>query len=245
MSSRLRLLLDSVPLSRVEPSILAAKEDQVLAWQLDIGSELAAENLPIAHVVLVVEGSLRISGCDALGQPFTLRRIHAGEWWGLWSGLSGVSVATCRTTETTKVLAVPISVWQDWWEETPALVEWVESHPQREDLYSALRPLLAERPRQDRTFLDEIDHLQVVLRTIQLRESEALKTLNSDHSGIGWLVPSIAQLLPDFEPFGAEGLLRAPLRLPSIVLHTDYVWWLSHSGLAGLFDGPADSSPCA
>ena len=76
---------------------------------------------------------------------------------GPWSGLSGVAAATCRTTETTKVLAVPLNVWQGWWQQSPALAEWVESHPQREDLYSALRPLLVERPRQDRTFLDEID----------------------------------------------------------------------------------------
>ena len=46
MSSRLRLLLDSVPLSRVDHSVVAAQEDQVLAWQLDVGSELAAENVP-------------------------------------------------------------------------------------------------------------------------------------------------------------------------------------------------------
>ena len=116
MSSRLRLLLESVPTSRVDPAILAANENQILAWQLDIGSELSTENVPLAHVVLVVEGTLRISGRDALGQPFTLRRIHAGEWWGLWSGLSGVAAATCRTTETTKVLAVPLSIWQDWFE---------------------------------------------------------------------------------------------------------------------------------
>ena len=93
MSSRLRLLLDSVPLSRVDPSVLSSQEDQVLAWQLEMGQELAAENVPLAYVVLVVEGTLRISGRDALGQPFTLRRIHAGEWWGLWSGLSGVAAA--------------------------------------------------------------------------------------------------------------------------------------------------------
>ena len=57
MSSRVRLLLDSVPFSRVDPAVLAAKEDQVLAWQLDIGQELGAENVPLAHVVLVVEGT--------------------------------------------------------------------------------------------------------------------------------------------------------------------------------------------
>ena len=69
MSSRLRLLLDSDPLSRVDHSVVAAQEDQVLAWQLDVGSELAAENVPLAHVVLVVDGTMRISGRDALGQP--------------------------------------------------------------------------------------------------------------------------------------------------------------------------------
>ncbi len=206
MSSRLRLLLDSVPLSRVDPAILASQEDQVLAWQLDIGSELGAENVPLAHVVLVVEGTLRISGRDALGQPFTLRRIHAGEWWGLWSGLSGVAAATCRTTETTKVLAVPLNVWQGWWQKSSALAEWLENHPQREDLYAAIRPLLAARARQDRTFLDEIDHLQASLRTAQLDDPRALQDLKDADDGISWLIPSVQSLLPDLEPFDAKGL---------------------------------------
>ena len=60
MSSRLRLLLDSVPLSRVDSAVLAAQEDQILAWQLEIGSELGSENVPLAHVLLVVEGTLRV-----------------------------------------------------------------------------------------------------------------------------------------------------------------------------------------
>ena len=127
MSSRLRLLLDSVHSSRVDPALLSEKEDQILAWQLDVGQELAAENIPMSYVVLVVEGTLRISGRDALGQPFTLRRIHPGEWWGLWGGLSGVAAATCRTTENAKVLAVPLSVWQGWCQQSPALMEWLES----------------------------------------------------------------------------------------------------------------------
>ena len=55
LSSRLRLLLDSAPLSNVDPTILAEQEDAISAWQLDVGQELAAENVPIAHVVLVVE----------------------------------------------------------------------------------------------------------------------------------------------------------------------------------------------
>ena len=47
------------------------KKIPLLAWQLDVGQELAAENIPFAHVVLVVEGTLRVSGRDALGNPFT------------------------------------------------------------------------------------------------------------------------------------------------------------------------------
>ena len=119
MSSRLRLLLDSVPLSCVDPSVLAKSEDQVLAWKLDIGTELAAENVPLAHVVLVVEGTLRISGRDAHGQPFTFAGFTQSG--GALSGLSVVSAATCRATETTKVLAVPLSVWQGWCQQSSAL----------------------------------------------------------------------------------------------------------------------------
>ena len=162
------------PLGRVDPAAIAADEDQILAWQLDLGSELSAENIPLAHVVLVVEGTLRIGGRDSHGQPFTLRRIHSGEWWGLWSGLTGVSAATCRTTETTKVLAVPIDVWHRLVAECPALKDWLESHPQREDS-AAFRPKLAERPRQDRTLLDDIDQLQASLRSAQLYDTEALQ----------------------------------------------------------------------
>lgn len=246
MSSRLRLLLDSVPLSRVEPSILASQEDQVLAWQLEIGQELAAENVPLAYVALVVEGTLRISGRDALGQPFTLRRIHAGEWWGLWSGLSGVAAATCRTTETTKLLAVPITVWQGWWQQSPDLAEWLESHPQREDLYAALRPLLVERPRQDRTFLDEIDQLQAALRTAQLRESDDLQILNTADTGISWLIPSVAHLLPDLESFGVEGLSVSTLE--RAVQRTAFGLRLvgyPTAVLQELFDRPASPSPLA
>ena len=244
MSSRLRLLLDSVPLSRVNPALLSAQEDQVLAWQLDIGSELAAEDVPLSYVVLVVEGTLRISGRDALGQPFTIRRIHAGEWWGLWSGLAGVAAATCRTTETTKVLAVPLNVWHGWWQKSPALAEWVESHPQREDLYSALRPLLAVRPRQDRTFLDEIDQLQSTLRTIQLCDSESLQNLNAGDAGISWLIPSVAHLVPDLENFGADGLALASLdRALQRSTHGLRLVGYPTAALQELFDQPTSSSP--
>ena len=171
------------PLSNVDPKILSAQEDSIAAWQLDVRQELATENIPIAHVVLVVEGTLRVSGRDSLGTPFTLRRIHAGEWWGLWSALSGVSAATCRTTEPTKLLAVPVQLWHGWFNSSSELTQWIESHPQREDQYAALRPLLANRPRQDRTFLDEIDQLQSSIRTVQLRDRETCSPLKMQSLG--------------------------------------------------------------
>ena len=211
LSSRLRLLLESAPLSNVDPQILAEREDDIAAWQLDVGQELASEHIPLSHVLLVVQGTLRVSGRDSMGNPFTVRRVHAGEWWGLWSALAGVSAATCRTTESTKLLAVPFQLWQSWFLKSPDLVKWLEAHPQREDLYAALRPLLADRPRQDRNFLDEIDLLQPSLRTLQLRNREDLDVFEDADEDISWFLPSISHLVPDFEPYGLEGLSRSTL----------------------------------
>ena len=129
LSSRLQLLIEAPPFDRSDPLLLAQSEDQVQAWQLDLGQELAREDVPFGFVCLVVEGSLRLSGRDAMGEPFTLRRLHAGEWWGLWGGLQGVASATCRTTEATKLLAVPVDLWQKWWAEQPAVAAWIERHP--------------------------------------------------------------------------------------------------------------------
>jgi len=212
ISSRLRLLLDSAPLSNVDQQLLAEQEENIAAWQLDVGQELAAENITLAQVVLVVEGTLRVSGRDALGNPFTLRRVHSGEWWGLWSALSGVSAATCRTTEPTKLLAVPVELWQRWFHSSTELSKWIEAHPQREDLYAALRPLLADRPRQERTFLDEIDQLQASLRTLQLRDASELESLRSTESEISWLLPSVSHQLPDVEPYALDGLSQSSLQ---------------------------------
>ncbi|KZR84356.1 Toxin RTX-I translocation ATP-binding protein [Prochlorococcus marinus str. MIT 1342] len=206
----MRLLLGSAPLDRVDPALLASSEDQVQAWQLDVGAQLAAENVPFTYVCLVVEGTLRVSGRDAMGQSFTIRRVHTGEWWGLWSGLQGVAAATCRTTGPTKLLAVPLLVWQRWWQEVPSLSVWVESHPQREDVYAALRPLLVERPRQDRTILDELDHLQSSLTTAQLLSSSDLDGFPFD-DGTSWLLPCHGQLLADISLQGQKGLSRESL----------------------------------
>ena len=48
ISSKLRLLLDSAPFSDVDPEVLADKQQEILAWQLDVGHELASENIPLA-----------------------------------------------------------------------------------------------------------------------------------------------------------------------------------------------------
>lgn len=210
ISSRVRLLLGSVPLDRVDPELLASSENQVQAWQLDVGEQLAAENVPFAYVCLVVEGTLRVSGRDAMGQSFTIRRIHAGEWWGLWSGLQGVAAATCRSTGPTKLLAVPLLLWQRWWQEVPSLAAWVESHPQREDVYAALRPLLVERPRQDRTILDELDHLQSSLTTAQLLRASDLDGFPSDDC-TRWLLPCHDHFLADISLQGQKGLSHESL----------------------------------
>ena len=212
LSSRLRLLLDSAPLSKVNHRVLAERENDIAAWQLDVGHELASENSPLAHVVLVVEGTLRISGRDAMGNPFTLRRVHAGEWWGLWGSLDGVSAATCRTTQSTKLLAVPVQLWQQWFTHSPELANWIEAHPQREDLYAALRPLLTDRPRQDLTLLDEIDRLQPSLRTLQLKNPSDFDALTSADSDISWFFPSVNYQLPDADPLTLGGLSLSTLQ---------------------------------
>ena len=210
LSSRLQLLIEAPPFDRADAALLAQMEDQVQAWQLDLGQELATEDVPFGYVCLVVEGSLRLSGRDPMGQPFTLRRLHAGEWWGLWGGLQGVASATCRTTEATKLLAVPVELWQRWWLEQPAVAAWIERHPQREDFYAALRPLLARRPLQDRTLLDLIDQLQPGAQSAQLRTPDDLEALPLA-SGVSWFLPGQAHLLAGRDPAGAQGLSREDL----------------------------------
>ena len=114
------------------------------------------------------------------------------------------------------------------------------SRPQR-DLYAALRPLLAERPRQDRTFLDEIDQLQASLRTVQLDHPE---DLNGADDGISWLIPSVAYLLPDLDPFGVEGLsvstLERALQRSAFALRL-----VGYPSSSGTFPRPCISSPLA
>ncbi|MBM5785714.1 MAG: Crp/Fnr family transcriptional regulator, partial [Cyanobacteria bacterium K_DeepCast_35m_m1_288] len=201
ISSRLRLLMEPAPLDRADPGRLTRNEDQVQAWQLDMGQELGAEGVPFGFVCLVVDGGLRLSGRDAMGQPFTLRRLHAGEWWGLWAGLQGVAPVTCRTTETTRLLAVPIPLWQSWCREEPQVELWLEHHPQREDLYAALRPLISQRALQDRTMADLIDQLQPSLQSAQLLTEADLDQLPIG-AGTSWLLPCHHHYLAETGPPG-------------------------------------------
>ena len=141
---------------------------------------------------------------------------------------------------------MPLSVWQGWWQQSPALSTWVETHPQREDLYAALRPLLVERPLQDRTFLDEIDQLQSSLRTTQFCDRESLKDFKAVDSDTSWLIPSASQLLPDIEPFGVEGLTINSLE--RILQRSNYGLRLvgyPTSALQELLERPGSTSPLA
>ena len=210
LSSRVRLLLEAPPFDRADPALLATSEEQVQAWQFDLGYELAREGVPFGYVCLVVEGGLRLTGRDWQGEPFTVRRLHSGEWWGLWSGLQDVAAVTCRTTEPTKLLAVPVELWQRWWQQQPAMAAWLASHPQREDLYAALRPALARRPLQDRTLLDLIDQLQPGLQTQELLRADDLNALPAD-GPISWLLANPERLLPDQDPPAAAGFSHGQL----------------------------------
>ena len=119
-------------------------------------------------------------------------------------------------------------------------------HPEREDLYAALRPLLADHPRQDRTFLDQIDQLQPSLRTACLCDSEDLNILNAEDSATAWFIPSVAHLLPDLEPFDVDGLtvhtLELALQRSPFGLRLVGYPILS---LRELMDSPAPPSPLA
>ena len=110
--------------------------------------------------------------------PFTLRRIHAGEWWGaleftFWC----LSCYLSYYGNPRNFWRFLLSSGKSWFSNSAPLAKWLESHPQREDLYASLRPLLVERPRQDRTFIDEIDQLQSSLRVAQISDSESLQVL--------------------------------------------------------------------
>ena len=97
-------------------------------------------------------------------------------------------------------------------EQSQDLADWLEAHPQREDLYSALRPARGTCL-QDRTFLDEIDQLQPSLRTTQLCDLEALNELNATDAGISWFIPSVSHLVSICSLTARMAFLRTVFRL--------------------------------
>ena len=122
--------------------------------------------------------------------------------------LTGVSAATCRTTESTKLLAVPVELWQSWFLNSDDLAKWLR-FILAEDLYSALRPLRSPR---HRTFLDAIDKMQSSLRTLHLKDLSDLDELEEADTDTSWLLPGVSYILPDLDPYGLEGLSRSTLR---------------------------------
>ena len=149
VSSRVRLLQQYPPLDLLPVELLQSYEDQIGALFISFGESLSQELVPSSSVLLVVEGGLRLSGRDLSGEDFTLRRVPPGQWWGAWSGLNGLSAATCRTTSDTKLLSVPVELWQLFYSSDTRLSDWIKLHPQREDLYAALRSTLIRRELQD------------------------------------------------------------------------------------------------
>ena len=161
MSSRLRLLLDSVPLSRVDLEFSPLRKIKFSLGSLTLVQSWSTENVPLAHVVLVVEGTLRISGRDALGQPFTCAgsmRANGGAFGVVFLVLRLLPAVPpkppkcllCRS-EFGKIGGSNLQPWLSGWSHIPSAKISIQR----------LGPLV-ERPRQDRTFLDEIDQLQAL-----------------------------------------------------------------------------------
>jgi len=238
--------MQSPPLDQLPAALLSHSEEQVQAWQLPLGEELAREGAPFGFVLLLVEGCLRVTGRDALGQEFTLRRLDPGQWWGCWSALQGVAAASCRVASESKLLAVPVELWQQWWLQAPELGAWQAAHPQREDVYSALRPLLIQRERQDQKLSELIDRLQPWLHTRELRSAAELDQLLETEVGLSWFLPAAERFLPDLNPPKAAGfrpaelqqaLRRSPHGLRLLALPSQDL----HQLMAGAPTAPADA----
>ena len=197
--------MDGPPLDGLDPALIVQHEEQVQAWQLPLGEELAREGAPFGFVLRVVEGNLRLSGRDAMGQEFTLRRLGPGEWWGAWGALNGQAPASCRTATDCKLLAVPVELWQQWWQSAPALAAWTGPHPQREDTYSALRPLLIQRERQELNLGELLDRLQPSICPLEVRTPGELEHQLEASPDSSWFLAAADRFLPDQTPPGVAG----------------------------------------
>ena len=121
-----------------------------------------------------------------------------------------MSAATCRTTEPTKLLAVPVELWQRWFSESPELAAWLISSPTRRYLCSTAPSPGGSSPSK-RTFLDEIDQLQASLRTFQLRDTSDLEVFKAADPD-SWLLPSVNRYLPDVQANTMLGLSASVLQ---------------------------------
>jgi ATP-binding cassette subfamily B protein len=226
------------PLDLLPPDLISRSEDLIQAWQLPLGESLATEGAPFGFVLLVVSGSLRVSGRDAMGQEFTIRRLQPGQWWGGWSALNGVAAASCRVAEESRMLAVPVELWQSWWTESEALGAWQAQHPQREDLYATFRPLLIQRELQDQTLAELLDRLHPSVEPQEVRSSAELEQLLREGGEVSWQLSAAARLLPDLNPPGPDGF--RPEQLQQALRQSPYglrFFCCSSDGLHKLMQG--------
>ena len=250
--------MEAPPLDRLDPGLLSAGEDRIQAWQLALGEELAREGAPFGFVLLVVEGTLRVSGRDAMGQEFTLRRLGPGQWWGGCGSLVGLAAASCRTASDCKLLAVPVELWQQWLDHTKELGDWIAANPSREDRYAALRPCLIQRELQDLSLAELLDRLQPSQQTLLCRSAAELDQRIQATPGSSWFLASAERFFPDLNPPGPEGwsaeqlqqaLRRSPGGLLLVGLSTAELQQLMLPALPPLSPGqaaepgPPDGSP--
>ena len=172
ISSRVRLLTQYPPLDALQNHLIQSVEDEVSPLLVKFGDVIATERTPLNAVYLVVEGGLRVIGRDTNGKDFTIRRVSPGQWFGTWSAIIGTSVASCRATSDTKVLAVPLHIWRHWFHSSLEMREWISSHPQREDIYSAFRDFLVQRELQDPFISELLDRVQSQFRSLFISDGE-------------------------------------------------------------------------
>ncbi len=206
VSSRVRLLQQYPPLDLLPVELLQSYEDQIGALFISFGESLSQELVPSSSVLLVVEGGLRLSGRDLSGEDFTLRRVPPGQWWGAWSGLNGLSAATCRTTSDTKLLSVPVELWQLFYSSDTRLSDWIKLHPQREDLYAALRSTLIRRELQDLSISELLDRLQSLVISVDVSQVDDLDRLFANHPQTSWFPQFPDFIFPELGPPDSRGI---------------------------------------
>lgn len=206
ISSRLRLLIQQPPLDKLPLDLLQQFEDKVVALFVPFGESISLESVPSTSVTLVVEGGLRLSGRDFSNQEFTLRRVGPGEWFGCWSGVTGISPVSCRTTADSKLLSIPVDIWHSLCLSDRTLTDWIFSHPEREDIYSSTRLLFSQRELLDLSLSELLDRIEpLVLTSGEVSTSHSLKQLFSSSPHTSWFTPCPERVFPDLPPCDYRG----------------------------------------